>query len=404
MKKLIAFIAALVMIFMLSLTAEAANLGESGLVSLTTEDRTIVIKKDIIAYNPAESDVHAPAISYSYTIASGSSGKNVKDANGISTTTLAGPEGATITDSLTWTASETLQTASGGKANTKTITADFSGVTFPSAGVYRYKITETATYTNTGVTDENSHTRYLDVYVKNAATAGTFEIYGYVLFTNDNNIDGSTTAADEDKATAAAKTEGFVGDTADKYYTYNLSVSKTLSGDNGMNGNEFPFSISFTGTETSVLPIISKEGTATIPAQWTTAGTMSSFNMTADSNKLKIANGGVVTVTGIPIGTSVQINEKNNVTGTTYQVASSGADANAESKPVSPNEVSNTASVNAQTTDKDIVDKNVVFTNTLALISPTGYIARYAPYALMLIGGIVLLVVAMKHKKHTDEE
>ena len=58
-------------------------------------------------------------------------------------------------------------------------------------------------------------------------------------------------------------------------------------------------------------------------------------------------------------------------------------------------DTSKIASTNAQ---------SVAITNTLLLISPTGYVARFAPYALILIGGIVLLVVAKKHKKHTDEE
>ena len=51
-------------------------------------------------------------------------------------------------------------------------------------------------------------------------------------------------------------------------------------------------------------------------------------------------------------------------------------------------------------------DKNaaIQFTNKLAVISPTGYVSRFAPYALILIGGIVLLIIAKKHKKHSEED
>ena len=44
------------------------------------------------------------------------------------------------------------------------------------------------------------------------------------------------------------------------------------------------------------------------------------------------------------------------------------------------------------------------FTNTMKQISPTGIVTRYAPYALILVGGIVLLIISKKHKKHTEEE
>ena len=403
MKKVTSIIIAIAMILITGTTAWAATIGESGIVSFDNNDRTITIKKQLTAFNPAGSTVNAPAITYNYTIESGTAGKTVKDVNNISTSTLAGPAGATITESISWNPSTTtdqLTTSEGGKENIKTITVDFTNVTFSSAGVYRYKITESATYTNTGVTDGGSHIRYLDVYVKNGTTAGQFDVYAYVLFANDNTIDGTET----DSVTAAVKTEGFIGSSADKYYTYNLTISKILSGDEGMATHQFPFSLTFSGNETSVLPIFTASGNSTISA-WTnaTAGTMASFNVTAASGQLKIANGGVVTVTGIPIGTSAVISETNDVTGTTYSVASSGADVQATTKSVSPNESSNTATVNAQTS-ASINDKNVVFTNTLTLISPTGYVARYAPYGLMLIAGIALLVVAMKRKKHSDEE
>lgn len=61
-----------------------------------------------------------------------------------------------------------------------------------------------------------------------------------------------------------------------------------------------------------------------------------------------------------------------------------------------------TASFNLKT--NDAAEQVLTVTNTLAEISPTGYVSRFALYALILIGGIVLLVIAMKRKGRKEEE
>lgn len=404
MKKFGVLIFAFALILSFGITAFAESMPESGILS--TSETSIVIKKEIKAYNPTGSTVNAPSITYTYSIEPGSSGKNIKDANGISVDTVAGPAGATITGSLAWdaeTSADQMTTASGGADNFKDITVDFSEVTFPAAGIYRYKISETATYDKTGVVDGNDHTRYLDVYVKNSSTEGQYEIYGYVLFVNNNDIDGTDTAEEGTTVDDAVKTQGFIGENADKYYTYNLIIGKTLTGDDGMKNHQFPFGVAFEGSEEGVLPIISGTAGTTVPA-WNTKGTMSSFNIEIpETNEpLKIASGKTVTITGIPVGTSTVINEKNDVVGTTYQAASSGADVNAASKYVPTGDTSNNATVNAQTAG-NAVDKTVTFENTLKLISPTGIAFRVAPYALMLAGGIVLLLISRRRKAKAEE-
>ena len=66
--------------------------------------------------------------------------------------------------------------------------------------------------------------------------------------------------------------------------------------------------------------------------------------------------------------------------------------------------ISNTATMTAITAGADDnVSHTIQFTNTLELISPTGYVSRFAPYALILIGGVALLIIAKK-RKNTEED
>jgi len=61
--------------------------------------------------------------------------------------------------------------------------------------------------------------------------------------------------------------------------------------------------------------------------------------------------------------------------------------------------------LSAAATISDKTQNSVIgLTNTLAEVSPTGYVSRFAPYALILVAGIVLLIVAKKRKPAKDDE
>ena len=327
---------------------------------------------------------------------------------------------------LVWSPSATtladLNASSAGVDNTKYITFDFSAIEFGNPGVYRYVITETASaavasgqYGTTGVDAGNNsqtETLYLDVYVRQSASydassatpANNWDVYGYALFKNDNSIDATyDTDSNEPAVSAAQKVSAF---TTDTYYTYDLTITKTLVNDAMQNLNQFPFGIDFSGSVTGVLPKIS--GTAsitTVPSTWTTAGAIdSAFDVATTDGTLKIANGGTVTIVGIPVGTTVSITEKNNVAGTTYSVTTSGADS-FTTGTVYYNADSNAAAVTSTTTisGENYKTHAVTFTNTFAEISPTGIAFRVAPYALILAAGIVLFLIA-RRRKNSDAE
>ena len=393
LKKIGALLLALALVLSLAVPAFADDDpvtltgGKAGSTESTLA-RKLSIQKELTVFNPTAAKVYAPNIEYTYAIAAGPAGALIDDnttATGILALTNSGPLPTIPTDKIKWESAEEVDASAAGAANAKSFTIDFSAVNFPGAGVYRYTLTESAVYAGTGVTDSGSHTRYLDVYVKDSNV-----IYGYVLSTVGGDIDG---AAESD----AQKTVGFVnanGNAADRYYTTNLTVSKTLVGDSAKNNNPFPFHVNVTAAAVTKAQIkTAKSGTATVTA--TSLGD-AALNGQKDES-VTIANGGSVSFIGIPAGTTIEVKEQNNVAGTTYTSSYSvdGAAAAGE-KNIYKDEWSETASVT--TADEETSAHTIAFTNTLALISPTGVVLRVAPYALMLAAGIVLLVLSRKRR------
>ena len=442
--------------------ADGLNDGKFGTFSpadtvTTSSTKAINIKKELYSDNANDLSVFAPTISYTYEITAGGAGKTIKDATSahspaasVTTTTIAGvTTGLTYTTSISWSPANTLTDG----ANTQNIVVDFSNVIFTGTGVYRYVITEKTAgktdsteianaYTAAGVTAAATGTqiRYLDVYVKpsdsfaplsdtkTAYVAGDWDIYGYVCFTNNNSIDATATGTTAPAESAAGKTNGFVGvdangdgdyndegeTPADTYYTFNVTISKTLTGDNYSNSHEFPVHVNFTNASVTT-------GTK-LNAEVSTSGATDYTHNVGDVSALdglaKIANGGSIKYIGIPCGTQVDVYETNDVTGTTYAatltvdgtegatksiVSTSTPTAFAEYTEQDYNSLKGTITTTADAADATTVH-TIEIANVMRLISPTGYVARYAPYGLILVGGIVLLIIAKKHKKHTEEE
>ncbi len=464
LKKIGAIILAVMMLAVVfAAFADPADVAGDGVVGdfvndeIETQEKSVKLYKEIKVFNPESSTINAPTISYSYTLTPVAAGKEIYDVKtahdpnanahvltkagitaGVKINNGSAGTASSATGTVSWTPSDEMTASSDGEKNTKPIEIDFTGVTFTGAGVYRYQITEAATsYTSSGVVEDPdyaNHIRYLDVYVKDSATnAGSYDIYGYVCFTNNNDIDARDGATTNTVA-AAGKTEGFVdvdsdddgdysdaGDVAaDRYYTFNVTVTKVLTGDQAMSTHQFPFKVEFANTTVTanVLPVVSGSGTYTAPTL--TAGALTSFEVDGTSEtqakQMKIANGGSVTFTGIPAGTTLTIDEYNDVSGTTYiTYATGGTTEVAEDDAVNVTwntwasdvtgwtditAVEETANSNTEASDNVII----TFNNKLLTISPTGLVLRYAPYMLILVGGIALLIIAKKHKKHTEED
>ena len=447
LRKISALVLAVMMIAVVGLAwaSSVGDLATDGVVGDFAEaDKPVAqatsvkIYKEITAYNQDSEDVNAPVITYTYTINPGSAGKQVKDAGGtslhtdgnaVAVQTKQGPIGATITN-VALTNSTKLETTPSGKKNVFPITVDFSGVTWTGAGVYRYLITEhvnSSTTTEADTTAKNaagiadggiSNQRYMDVYVKDNSEGTGYEIYGYTLFCADTDIDGTSST----DSTKKSKTEGFVtGDEdgdgtiedteqADKYYTFNLDVGKTLVGDSAMNNNKFPFYVNFLNSSvTASIAIKTKtvEDAAAAVADSDVTGTLSTAT-TGISHTPTIDHQSKVKYIGVPVGitaaTSATVYETNNVTGTTYlsQYSLQGATLTGDKNidwVTGTTSTSNTATMPAITKNQaDTVSHTIGFTNTLKQISPTGVVMRVGPYLLIVALGAVLFLFTRRRK------
>ena len=451
MKKALAL--ALAVLMMASLSVAVFADGEAELTggevggytspdSPKVQNKTLILKKELTAYNLDATQIQAPTISYTYAITAGDAGVNVTDATSdhadgigaLKVPTKAGiTEGVAITGTIEWTNAETLNADTDGEANYKDLKINFSNVVFTGPGIYRYVITETApNYAASGVTaTTGTHTRYLDVYVKaadsftNGSAADDWDIYGYVCMYENKAItpDGDTTT------TGAMKTNGFVAGTndgtvikADSYYTFNVTVSKTVVNDNYAKATHaFPFTVIFTNAAVTQSVDISSATTGTTPDGFIDPDP-AALSVGDTKGVVFIKDGASVKYIGIPNGTSVEVYETNDMTGVIYQVTTTltptgtapntdnsvswgNAPTVAVAQAAEKEAFQSTKATIATTADKD--DDNayaVAVTNRLLTISPTGVSLRVAPYALMLCAGLLLVFFSRRRKAKAESE
>lgn len=402
LRKVASIFVATAMVAALGVSAMATELPEEGVTGdknpATALETTLVIQKDLKVYNPSADKVYGPGVSYTYSIGAGSAEKEITDVDGVKALTKAGVGNPEITESISYPITVKVDAAADGASNIKSIEIKFADVDFPGAGVYRYVVTETCTNkADVGVVGDNATetVRYLDVYVRDPKDGETgYKIYGYVLFANDSNINGSSTNNNLDDV---VKTQGFVDTTtgsgsgaatlkADAYYTYNLEVKKTLVNDAANNDHGFPFALTFT-KPTGVsgdFNLISSDGDPLAMANLTTT----------------IANGNSVTYTGIPCGTTVGISEENDIDAKIYYVTTSGAETDLSDVMLQPHANTDPVTVTTEAgKETSVVDKTVEFTNEYVLISPTGVALAVLPFVILLGFGVGFMVVSTTKRK-----
>ncbi|MGN0984704.1 MAG: Spy0128 family protein [Gemmiger sp.] len=241
------------------------------------------------------------------------------------------------------------------KLASHTVGVDFSSVTFPAAGIYRYTITETQNQ-NPDITNDPLATRTLDVYVVNDGQGG-HTISHFVLMSSTTPPDRNGQCQD--------KSTGFTA----YFTTYGLDLTKKVTGTMADLTKLFNFTIDFTGPANT---------TFTYGNQTVTIGA----NGTASITGIQLNNStGAASITGLPSTVKFTITEVINANeGYTTTHSLNGDDPQ-----------SGTVLANITLGQK----KNTVeFVNNRDAVSPTGLVSDTAPYltmVLLAVGAALLL-------------
>lgn len=419
LKKISSIVLALIMVLAMGASVFAADTG----VYTEIEDDTIKLEKEILVYNDdtSLSKVYGPGIEYTYTVSTADpAGNTVTDNDGDKMAVKEGVAGGlTVTGTAKFEKNAAVTMADGVGSTKAFVTLKANIGSFTGAGIYRYKITEEmvqADFEAAGLTRASDYDeeRYVDVYIKNGTNG--LEVAGIVVFIGNKSIDGKTANNNE----ITGKTTGFVdtydkdiNDTAetagsgmaDKYYTYNYTLTKSITGTMADKTHYFPFAIKTTGAVAGQNFTVTATETPNL-----VNGVADGVAATSTDINAKLKDTQTVTIKGLPANTSIEVVETNDTTDT-YNVTASDASVTAKfvdnvataaggTQTTKVNPVSNYAS--NKITEPTALLTATTFVNNLNEVSPTNVVMRFAPY-LFILGGAMLLLVASRRRKAEQE-
>ncbi|MBQ6500436.1 MAG: hypothetical protein IJI87_03485 [Mogibacterium sp.] len=374
LKTISALILALMMVLTMGTSVFADDTG-----SAAANKNTMTVKKVISVINH-DGYAYEPGFTYTYTLSDGTAGGTVND--GKNTVNLKAGSVSYLAGG-----SDAVQTAVFDKANavsgseaSRDMSWEFDPQAFPSAGVYRFVLTETSDDpASIGIErPENYDTsKFLDVYVQNNGSAK--EIYSFIL------VDDASAVTAE-----ASKSQGWnAGNDLDKYETYNITITNKATGALADTTAAFPYTVTLGGRIDAAN--IAVEG----------AG----FDETnANIVKGNLKSEETMTIKGLPKTATFAVSESN-PTPDTYKTTSTVAGVNGTENAANA-DFEGGASLdvvtggNVSTAAETAISIEVA--NNLDSISPTNVVMRFAPY-LFILGGAVVLLMASRRRKAEQE-
>ncbi len=273
--------------------------------------------------------------------------------------------------------------AEGQKYARKQVTVDFSGVSFSEPGVYRWVVTESAS-DKLGIDNDADAVRNLDVYVIDQD--GVLIIEGYV-FHNDDSFQPLK------QGDAAEPAEGKSPGYTNTYTTYNIDLSKTVTGNQGSRDQYFKFTVTITGdTAGTVLDVdlSNADATTMINAYSPEAHTNpASLTLGADGSVTQdfwLQNGQNIVINGIPRGASYTVTEEPE----DYRVSTVTREGDGQEQSGTAAEVSD---------DSISGDTTIRYTNDKTGIIPTNVIVKTAPFAAVMMIGLAGLFFLLFRKR-----
>lgn len=342
-------------------------------------------------YLVMDENANVPNVTFKFTIAAGAS----VAASGSNPAIYAGDDSRYVTGdptvgqavfapgnntyTTTTESGDSVELDTGEKYAKQTVTVDFRGVQFKAPGIYRYIITESEN-TQDGITDDKTPTRTLDVFVQYKTGSETeLQITNYILYPG--------TKTDASNVPEENKDDGFTN----TYTTYDLTLEKQVTGNQGDRDKYFAFTVNITGavngtvytvnlTNADAKPTVDKvpqENSATLTA---TDGNVTETYYLKDNQSIVIQ--------GLTAGTYYTITETSyaNDGYTTKYKIDSGTDNTAITTDSQPMGTSS---------------HTVIFTNDKTGTVPTGVLLETAPYivlGLVVLAGLVVLVATRRRR------